>query len=114
MASDEAYRGACIQLFSRLWAELEPLLGAREQLQVLRLETHLLAEAIESARWRLMLDDSQRQGVRVALHDVRHALEKQTEAATAVMNAQNRLLDAVHFHWDGVNAAPERLRPTGS
>jgi hypothetical protein len=46
--------------------------------------------------------------------NVRHALEKQAEAASAMLTAQNRLLDAVQFHWDEACTPPERLRPTGS
>jgi hypothetical protein len=114
MATDEAYRAACIELFSRLWAELEQLCSSREQAELLRLEIHLLGEAVESTRWRLILDDAQRQGVTAALQDVLHALEKQAEAASATLTAQNRLLDAVHFHWDEACTPPQRLRPTGS
>jgi hypothetical protein len=69
---------------------------------------------VESTRWRLILDDAQRQGVTAALQDVLHALEKQAEAASATLTAQNRLLDAVHFHWDEACTPPQRLRPTGS
>ena len=66
MASREAYSVACINLFGRLWVELERVsiaegdLAPRTRTEIIRLELLLLLDACRSKRWRLKLDVSQR------------------------------------------------------
>ena len=65
MASKEAYGVACIELFSRLWVELDFVSAANDSMhthctgflpaprvEVLRLELIILLDACRSARWR--------------------------------------------------------------
>jgi len=59
MASRKAYSVACINLFGRLWVELERVsmaegdLAPRTRTEIIRLELLLLLDACRSKRWRL-------------------------------------------------------------
>jgi len=103
MASQEAFAAACIELFSRLWAELNALsatAGSARADEILRLELILVLEACRSARWRMLLDISQRLSLECLLRDVLDALNSSPEEfpCTEVEWAQNRLLDALLEH----------------
>jgi hypothetical protein len=108
MASRETYSIACIDLFRRLWVELEqlseetahpcaatPASGPRAEM--LRLELALLIDAACSERWRRQLDVSQRQSLRSTLEEVLGALNSSSELVLpdAIVWSQNRLFDAV-------------------
>jgi hypothetical protein len=110
MASQEAFAAACIELFSRLWAELNALSATADRAlapsadlpsdprdEILRLELILVLEACRSARWRLLLDISQRLSLECLLRDVLDALNSSPEEfpCTTIEWAQNRLLDAL-------------------
>jgi hypothetical protein len=113
VASKEAYAIACIELFSRIWAELDLLadsgqvsaqpaaaLWADARGEILRLELILLIESCDSARWRMLLSAPQRRALASGLQDLLHALatspEEQLRHVLAV--AQDSLLDAVLGH----------------
>ena len=113
MASLQAYSWACVELYSRLWAELDSLslpvargeASAAPGLpvprgQILRLELHLLVDACETARWRLLLNAEQRQRLKSILQGVQLALDMDGSQASpdVITSAQNRLLDAVIAH----------------
>jgi hypothetical protein len=111
MASPEAFSIACIQLFSRLWTELERPLAADDgslaascarrdetYVEALRLELILLLDACRSARWRMQLTYSQRHVIRSLTDDVLGALNASSDgipSRTSIEGAQNRLFDAV-------------------
>jgi hypothetical protein len=107
-ASQEAYAVACIELFSRLWVELEALVATDDhrltasgtpapRVQVLRLELILLLDACQSARWRAQLDSIQRLSLQSILHAILHVLNAWSEGEIlwGIESAQNRLLDAI-------------------
>ncbi len=110
MASPAAFSTACIELYSRLWAELEPLSSPEscgsmstlmlERAEILRLEIHLVLEACDSARWRLLLNVAQRHDLRIILQSVMLGLQQcaREPDTQALACAQNRLLDAVIQH----------------
>jgi hypothetical protein len=103
MASKEAYSIACIELFGRLWVELEQVPVAATsgtRAQVLRLELVLLLDACGSDRWRLHLDNSQRLTLQSTLAEVLGALNSSSDIVPrdAVAWAQNCLLDAMIEH----------------
>ena len=109
MASRENYSIACIELFRRLWVELERLseeamhpcaanaaFGPRTEM--LRLELALLLDAC-SERWRQQLDVSQQQSLRSTLEEVLGALNSSSEVSPdAIAWSQNRLFDALLDH----------------
>jgi hypothetical protein len=102
MASKEAYSAACVELFWRLWVELECAAErvSRSRAEVLRLELALLLDACRSERWRLLLSISQRLSLQSTIEDVLDALNSSAETVPrdAIAWAQNRLLDAVLDH----------------
>jgi hypothetical protein len=113
MASKEAFAAACIELFSRLWVGLNALsatadpartpstdLGSDPRDEILRLELILVLDACRSARWRMMLDRSQRLSLELLLRDVLDALNSSPGElpCTPIEWAQNRLLDALLEH----------------
>jgi hypothetical protein len=116
MASKEAFAAACIELFSRLWAELNVLTAAADPArapsaelpanprdEILRLELILVLDACRSERWRMMLDISQRLSLECLLRDVLDALSSSSGElpCTPIEWAQNRLLDALLEHCAG-------------
>jgi hypothetical protein len=108
MASKEAFAAACIELFSRLWAELNVLSAAADSPahprdEILRLELILVLDACRSERWRMMLDSSQRLSLECLLRDVLDALSTSSGElpCTPIEWAQNRLLDALLEHCAG-------------
>jgi len=109
MAERQAYAGACIELFSRLWGELEsivPLASVRgdkdgsscvRRLEILRLELVVLQDACRSTRWRMVLDGEQRRGLERLVGEALDALTTGFDEAPlqAIARVQNCLLDAV-------------------
>ena len=81
---DAAYATATIELFSRLWHELEKLNNAARsssaparietRLLALRLELHLLAETCDSSRWRVMLASTQQEELKSVIERVLRAV----------------------------------------
>jgi len=103
MASKEAFAAACVELFSRLWAELDAVPASADPAragEILRLELTLVLEACRSEGWRMMLDRSQRLFLRLLLRDVLDALNSWSGEfpCTPIEWAQNRLLDALLDH----------------
>jgi len=121
---------ATIELYSRLWLELEALCnlfqaeaarhgaginveaadidveaadidveatGVEARLEMLRLEMMLLLDGCGSARWRSLLRPDQLAALRENLQAVLRSLDTPAAAfgLAAVVNAQNRLFDAV-------------------
>lgn len=109
MAEQIAFAGACIELFSQLWAQLESMASEdclhcsavdaafQRRMQILRLELIVLLDACRAARWRLLLDADQRRTLEQCLSDVLDCLNTRFEEAPlrTLEGAQNRLLDAV-------------------
>lgn len=137
MASREAFALASIELFSRLWAELDTVLapdecqaqdfvqpGAVERVEILRLEIHLLINACELARWRMLLTTVQRYALKSTLQSVLLALDcdpKQVPgqisgqiSVDAVTSAQNCLFDAIRDLGAPSPGAPTVMRRLGS
>ena len=105
MASKEAFAAACIELFSRLWVELNALSATADpahapSAEIIRLELILVLDACRSARWRMLLDISQRLSLECLLRDVLDALNSSSDElpGTPIEWAQNRLLDALLEH----------------
>ena len=106
------YAVASIELFSRLWVELDTLLATDGQrhsagstpaprVQVLRLELILLLDACQSTRWRAQLDTGQRLSLQSIFDDILHVLDPSSEEEILrgpIESAQNRLLDAIQHH----------------
>jgi hypothetical protein len=118
MASKQAYAAACIELFSRLWAELEAVYGSdtstsrvtstrtsATRIEILRLDLVVSADACDSMRWRSQLDTSQRLSLKVVLVEVLHALDAPVDEIPprSVAQAQNRLVDPVLYHCRALN-----------
>jgi hypothetical protein len=110
VASTPAYAVACIELLSRLWAELErlpermlvePFRGAPaatlDACETLRLELVLLLEACDSPLWQQLLSAQQRRSLRCTLEDVLSALTGGPAPGTLEL-AQQRLLREVLNH----------------
>ena len=105
MVSGEAYSIACINLFWRLWVELEQVsaaedLAPRIRTELLRLEVVVLLDACRSERWRLKLDVLQRSTLQLIMEQVLDALNSAPELLpkAAIERAQDCLLDAVLGH----------------
>ena len=109
----EAYTVACIELFRRLWVELERVSVAEDtshpesasvtcrfREEIVRLELALLLDACRSERWRMHLDVSELSSLQSTLEGVLDALNASSEQAPrdAIAQAQNCLLDAVLEH----------------
>jgi hypothetical protein len=115
-ASSAEYAAASIELYSRLWQELEQLIcrlaetdglptpSATDAVVTFRLQLVVLADACVSTRWRSLLAADQRQDLRSTLERVRRTLAVPPHALGpwAIAQAQNQLLDAV---LDQYNAA---------
>jgi hypothetical protein len=109
IASKEAFAVASIELFSRLWVELDTLLATDghghsagitpgPRVQVLRLELILLLDACQSTRWRAQLDTIQRLSLQSIFDDILHMLNTSSEEEILrgpIESAQNHLLDAI-------------------
>jgi hypothetical protein len=123
MASKQAYAAACIELFSRLWAELEAvycsdvstaraksLRTSATRLEILRLDLIVSIDACDSMRWRSQLDTPQRLFLKVVLVEVLHALDAPVDEipSRSIAQAQNRLLDAVLDHYRPLNETAGR------
>jgi len=103
------YAAASIQLYSRLWADLEVLsdqLAATTdqspdvielRLEMFRLELVVLLDNCDSARWRSMLSPEHRLVLRATLEDLLATLAVPLDALgrAVVFQAQNRVFDAV-------------------
>ena len=105
MASKEAFAAACIELFSRLWVELNALSATADpahapSAEIIRLELILVLDACRSARWRMLLDRSQRLTLEFLVRDVFYALNSSSGEfpCAPIERAQNRLLDALLEH----------------
>jgi hypothetical protein len=128
MASKVAFAIACIELYGQLWAELERFeadertpqdpvqASAIERLEILRLEIHLLMNACERARWRILLTVSQRCALKATLRGLQLALETDPEqiSGDAIAAAQNRLFDAILELGTLSLCAPASMRRVGS
>jgi hypothetical protein len=118
VASKQVYAAACIELFSRLWAELEAVYGSdtstsrvtstrtsATRIEILRLDLVVSADACDSMRWRSQLDTSQRLSLKVVLVEVLHALDAPVDEIPprSVAQAQNRLVDPVLYQCRALN-----------
>lgn len=109
MAEQNAFAGACIELFSQLWAQLESMAtegpvhrapadtASEPRMEILRLELIVLLDACRATRWRMLLDGGQRRVLERCLSEVLDTLNTKFEEAPlhAIEGAQNSLLDAV-------------------
>lgn len=101
-SSDAAYAAAAIELYARLWGALERV-GTAERydeadarLLAVRVELHLLREALESNRWRMMLSTPQRTGLMTVIRRMLREVGFATDPEPArLMREQNLLLEAV-------------------
>jgi hypothetical protein len=97
------FAAASIELYSRLWLELERLIESLETDQadrrvvLVRLELLVLLDACESPRWQGMLSAEQNAELRSTLLSVLHALAELSSLPVddVIAEAQNCLLDAV-------------------
>jgi len=123
VVSKEAYAVACIEVFSRLWAELDvvcrsdsstplatSLTTSATQLEILRLDLIVSIDACDSMRWRSQLDAPQRLSLRVVLVEVLHALDAPVDEIPrrSVAQAQDHLLDAVLGQCRALNETASR------
>jgi len=112
VASNQAYTIACIELFSRLWAELERVSAlanapaSASRLEIVRLELLIALDACDSMRWRAHLSTSQRLSLRAVLTQVLTSLDASTDDVPrrAIAMAQNRLLESVLDHCRALDA----------
>jgi hypothetical protein len=112
VASPAACIAATIELYSRLWRELEHsfdlfarqaefTVGADESdspLVVLRLEILILLDACDSQEWQSMLGTERRLALRTLLESLLHTLDPlraERHPCHVLARAQNQLLDAV-------------------
>ena len=111
MTSNEAFAIACIQLYSRLWAELEFVLASPDsasasrpppaiaaiRLSILRLELIVIIDACDGMLWRAQLNSVQLRSLQGILGDVLDALASADGEhwAASIEQAQDHLLDAV-------------------
>ena len=112
VASATACIAATIELYSRLWRELERsfdvfarraefTVGADESdspLVVLRLEIFILLDACDSQEWQSLLGTDRRLALRTALESLLRtlaALQAERDPCCVLARAQNQLLDAV-------------------
>ncbi|MGO9993090.1 MAG: hypothetical protein ACLPTF_11345 [Steroidobacteraceae bacterium] len=122
------YAAASIQLFSRLWADLEVLsdqLAATTdqppdvielRLEMFRLELIVLLDNCRSARWRSMLSPEHRLVLRATLEDLLATLAVPPDAfgRAVIFQAQNQVFDAVLSRCNGhVRQALDRPRIAG-
>jgi hypothetical protein len=120
-----ARAAATIQLYSRLWLELETWcgwmnesggLGAGDaidvRLETIRLELVLLLEACDSIRWKSMLRPEHLAALRADLHVVLKSLDAAADSPgfDAILVAQNRLFDGVVDQYAGVFEGAARTR----
>lgn len=104
------FAAACIDLYSRLWLELEQLgerltagdrsgsaVELKTRLAILRLELIVLLDACASARWQSMLGRQQRVELRSMLERLLRTLATPFDAVdgSLLADAQNQILDAV-------------------
>jgi hypothetical protein len=124
MASKQTYAVACIELFTRVWAEFDSVLGSEDttrpslsmavsarRLQILRLELIVALDACDSTRWRSQLDTLQRQSLGAVLLEVLDALDAPIDEIPrrSMPRAQNLLLDAVLEHRRALDERSEWL-----
>jgi hypothetical protein len=102
MAAEQGHTVACIELFSRIWADLEsvcdsddptgslPLAMCTPRLEILRLDLIVAIDA--SRRWRPQLDTGQRLSLAAVLANDRDALDASIDEVPrrSVAVAQNR------------------------
>lgn len=111
MAAKEAFVGACVELFSLLWVQLESIATdipehspnentSERRVQIVRLELIVWLDACHASRWRILLDGEQRHALERCLTKVLECLNSRFEHAPlqAIEGAQNYLLDAVLEH----------------
>ena len=123
MASREAFAVACIELYGRIWAELEVLFeaderdacvpcGYFERIEIVRLEIQLLIDACKRPRWQILLNASQRATLKSTLQAVLLALDSEPKQISreAIAAAQNRLFDAVREYRALYRCVPELNR----
>jgi hypothetical protein len=108
MTSRDVFASACIQLYTRLWVQLQQLTcgqdgalastqaGAPDEYEILRLEIHLVNIACDTPRWRMLLSTHQRAALKSVLRDL-VAFDDGTDADSGqwVAAAQNYLFDAI-------------------
>jgi hypothetical protein len=124
MVAEETFAVACVELYTRLWAELDALgtagrppgSSALEDVELLRLELLLLADACQSPRWRAVLSAAQRFALRSVVTDVLAALNRPLEelSADALAQVQNRLFDEIVARCAGPSAVAAPARRTAS
>jgi hypothetical protein len=102
MASNGTYRGACIELFARLWRELDGVLAADAataaiRLEIVRIELLLAIAACDRVRRCSLPDRTRWMAVHGILTDVLAALGRAADDAVpaAIAWSQDHLLDAV-------------------
>lgn len=98
----EVYAAASIELYVRLWLELERLIESAPRrcdvgLEMLRLELLLLLDACDCPHWQSILSTRQRLELRSTVEGVLRALGAASHpgGCGGIAEAQNRLLDAV-------------------
>jgi hypothetical protein len=119
MAEQSAFAQASIELFSRLWAQLESMAAEGPlsevppdsalalRVQILRLELIVLLDACRATRWRMLLSGEQRRALELRLSEVLECLNTRFEEAPlpTIEGAQNCLLAAVLEQHRGVQHA---------
>jgi len=86
------------------------------QSEILRIEIHLLIDACDTIRWRLLLSPPQRQDLKATLQDVLLDLGECAGdlPVDPIASAQNCLLDAVLRHCASRCPAPTPMREAAS
>ncbi|HTC43930.1 MAG TPA: hypothetical protein VK696_02670 [Steroidobacteraceae bacterium] len=92
-----AFAAASIQLYGRLWFELERLNvpAAEIQLLTIRLEVVLLLDACDSKTWQVFLSPDERVTLETTLRTILDIIAVPRPARTVIHRAQDCLFDAV-------------------
>jgi hypothetical protein len=123
-ASPSTFSRALIGLLSRLWLELERIIGgsnvfdtrpasssAENQMELFRLEVLVLLDACDSLRWQSLMSPQQCLELRATLRSLLRTLSGASDApdSDVIGEAQNQLFDSLQHHleraphsrWDG-------------
>jgi hypothetical protein len=124
-ASAAEYAAASIELYSRLWQELEQLANRLAQIDAshtpstadpvvtFRLELVVLIDACNSLRWQSLLGADQCLDLQSTLESVRRVLAVPPDSLWpgAIAQAQNQLLDAVLRQYNATLNGASRPAP---
>lgn len=105
MVAEETFSIACVELYARLWSDLDAFAAADEArardplgpIALLRLELLILLDACQSPRWRAVLSGAQQLALRAVVTDVLAVLNRPLEGLTreVIAEVQDRLFEEI-------------------